>query len=93
MKEYINGWNGITVKKWKEMHECSYSEWPVWCTTEQPRSDGMGMEINVGETLQANGIHPKKIPTVLRDDKGTIGKIIKKIAAVMDVEYVITPEG
>jgi len=53
----------------------------------------MGMEIDVNNCLGANGLDPKKIPTVLRDDKGTAGELIKKLAAVIDLEYVTTPEG
>ena len=56
------------------------------------RNDGMGMEIDVNNVLGTNGLHPKKIPTVMRDDPGTIGKIIKKLAKVIDVEYVTTPK-
>lgn len=92
MKKYVDGWEGITVKKWKEMYEEPYYKWPVWCICEVPRGDGMGMKLDIDNVLGANGLNPKKIPTVMRDDKGTAGDLIKRIASVIDVEYVTTPE-
>ena len=81
---YIDGWDGFTKKQWDEMYDTNTAQWPVWieCST------GKGFDATA--TLRANGLHPDKIPELLRDDCGRLGSIIKKISDHITLTYIPT---
>lgn len=86
MSEYKDGWKGFTKKDWDKMHEGCYNQRPVWpsCST------GNGFDAKA--TLKANGLHPDKIPELLRDNKGRIGELIAKISIDIPLKYIPTPD-
>ena len=86
MSDYKDGWVGFTKAAWDKMHKGCYNTWPSWCEC----SSGNGFKAEA--TLKANGLHPDKIPEILRDDKGTIGQLIAKIAKEIPLTYVPTPD-
>ena len=84
-KKYIDGWIGFTKSDLKKMYDTCIAQWPVWIYV----SNGNGFCAE--ESLCANGLHPDKIPSALRDDCRA-GELIKKIAEYIDLEYIETLE-
>jgi len=82
---YTDGWVGFTKKDLTEMYNTNTAQYPIWvkCYT------GLGFDARA--TLKANGLHPDKIPTALRDHY-IARDLIKKISEHIELKYVETPE-
>lgn len=83
--EYKDGWIGFTKADLKRMYDTNTAQWPAWIFI----TSGSGFDARA--SLKANGLHPKKIPSALRDHIFA-GKLIKEIAKYIDLEYVETPD-
>lgn len=84
-REYVDGWEGLTKTKWKRMNSSSNS--PVWCIC-----TGGANVFLAGATLRANGLHPDKIPEIFKNNKSTLGEILRKVSETIPLTFVPTPE-
>jgi hypothetical protein len=82
MEEYIDGWEGLTRRKWEEMNKYPGQ---VWITV-----FGGAHIFQAESTLKANGLHPDKIPEVFKDDRWTLGKMLKKVEETIPLTFVPT---
>ena len=75
-EEFVNGWEGIAKKEWKEMNNQCSNQMPVFiqCST------GLGFDTKA--TLKANGWHPDKIPKLMLDNY-----LAKEILEKISQEY------
>jgi len=83
IEEYTDGWEGFTKSDLKKMYDTCINQWPVWIYV----NNGNGFIAS--ESLRANGLHPQKIPTALRDHC-IAGELIKKIAEHIELNYIET---
>lgn len=84
LDEFTDGWFGFTKTDLRKMYETNTHNWPDWIWV----STGKGFDAKA--SLKANGLHPKKIPSALRDHIFA-GKLIKAIAQHIELEYAETP--
>ena len=83
--EFTDGWIGFTKSDLEKMYATNTHNWPDWIYV----STGNGFDAPA--TLRANGLHPDKIPTALRDHIFA-GKLIKEISKMIELKYIETPD-